>query len=153
MDYQPRVCTRSGWRQFLFNVRRFKGMRSKPHAGCGDRVWKGSNVRSIRPLLFFPFFSLHLFLLGEESHLRFCSHVNAICPGYINTPLISGVVNSTSDDPVVRGRYNALAYAHPFGGRLGEPEEIARAALFLASDDAAFVTGHALAVDGGYTAQ
>jgi NAD(P)-dependent dehydrogenase (short-subunit alcohol dehydrogenase family) len=45
-----------------------------------------------------------------------------------------------------------LESLHPMG-RLAEPEEIASAALFLASDEASFVTGAALAVDGGYTAQ
>ena len=45
-----------------------------------------------------------------------------------------------------------LAAKHPLG-RIGQPEEMARAALYLASDDASFVTGHALLVDGGYTAQ
>jgi NAD(P)-dependent dehydrogenase (short-subunit alcohol dehydrogenase family) len=41
---------------------------------------------------------------------------------------------------------------HPLG-RIGQPDEMARAALYLASEDASFVTGHALLVDGGYTAQ
>ena len=58
-----------------------------------------------------------------------------------------------SSDPVLRATYETLAQKHPFGSRLGTPEETARAALFLASDDAAFVTGHTLAVDGGYLAQ
>lgn len=45
-----------------------------------------------------------------------------------------------------------LSAAHPFGG-LGEPEDIAKAAVFLASDDASWITGVPLAVDGGFTAQ
>lgn len=58
-----------------------------------------------------------------------------------------------SSDPVVRATYEHLVKKHPFGARLGASEEIARGALFLASDDAAFVTGHTVAVDGGYMAQ
>jgi len=46
----------------------------------------------------------------------------------------------------------ALRGAHPWGA-LGQPEDIAKAAVFLASDDAAWVTGHSLVVDGGYVAQ
>ena len=45
-----------------------------------------------------------------------------------------------------------LTELHPMG-RLGKPEEVARAALYLASDDASYVTGAALTIDGGYTAQ
>ena len=47
----------------------------------------------------------------------------------------------------------AVSAAHPFGGRMAKPEEIVGAAVFLASEDASFVTGHILAVDGGYLAQ
>lgn len=71
--------------------------------------------------------------------------VNAICPGYIETPMIEALVSN----PPMR---EALVALHPIG-RLGRAEEVANAALFLASDDASFVTGSVLAVDGGYTAQ
>lgn len=46
-----------------------------------------------------------------------------------------------------------LEKLHPFGERFGEPEDISRVALFLASDDARWVNGHTLTVDGGFTAQ
>ncbi|OPA74566.1 short-chain dehydrogenase [Paenibacillus selenitireducens] len=68
---------------------------------------------------------------------------NAVCPGYIDTPLIKGRTQEITDH---------LVALHPMG-RLGKPEEVAKAALFLASDDASFVTGTSLLVDGGYTAQ
>jgi NAD(P)-dependent dehydrogenase (short-subunit alcohol dehydrogenase family) len=69
--------------------------------------------------------------------------VNAICPGYVRTAM----TQETQSDPALLAR--ALA-AHPLG-RLGEPEDVAGACFFLASDDAAWVTGVALPVDGGYT--
>ncbi|GLX67267.1 SDR family NAD(P)-dependent oxidoreductase [Paenibacillus glycanilyticus] len=69
--------------------------------------------------------------------------VNAICPGYIDTPLLK----DASDEA-----RNYLVSLHPMG-RLGKAEEIAKSVLFLASDDASFVTGTTLTVDGGYTAQ
>jgi len=70
--------------------------------------------------------------------------VNSICPGPIETPLLAELLA----DPVRRER----RLVHIPIGRFGRAEEIAKAALFLASDDASFVTGSALVVDGGITA-
>lgn len=72
--------------------------------------------------------------------------VNSVCPGYIHTPLVQGVFDS------VDGYEDQVKSRHPVG-RLGEPQEIAEAVLWLSSDSASFVTGHNMAVDGGYTAQ
>ena len=71
--------------------------------------------------------------------------VNAICPGFLFTNL----TRSLTEDSEMLAK---LESAHPMG-RLGQPEEIARAAVFLASDEASFITGTSLTVDGGYTAQ
>ncbi|EHB46496.1 SDR family NAD(P)-dependent oxidoreductase [Paenibacillus lactis] len=68
--------------------------------------------------------------------------INAVCPGYIDTPLIQGRTEAITQH---------LVGLHPMG-RLGQPEEVAKAVLFLASDDASFITGTTLLVDGGYTA-
>jgi NAD(P)-dependent dehydrogenase (short-subunit alcohol dehydrogenase family) len=69
---------------------------------------------------------------------------NALCPGPIDTPLLSQLLA----DPAQRQR----RFVHIPMGRLGQAEEIARAALFLASDDSSFMTGASLIVDGGVTA-
>jgi len=66
--------------------------------------------------------------------------VNCLCPGFVNTPLLASL------PPERRARLTAL---HPLG-RLGEPEDIAHMALFLLSDQASWITGQAIAVDGGY---
>jgi NAD(P)-dependent dehydrogenase (short-subunit alcohol dehydrogenase family) len=72
---------------------------------------------------------------------------NAICPGFIETPLLASLL----DTPIME-KYRARIVDQHKLGRLGKPDEIAGAALFLASDDASFVSGQALAVDGGFTA-
>ena len=71
--------------------------------------------------------------------------VNCICPGYVETNMTRRLTENPES-------YEALKGRHPMG-RLGQPDDIANAALFLASDEAAFVTGAPLIVDGGYTAQ
>ena len=77
-------------------------------------------------------------------HARRGIRANALCPGPIDTPLLAGLLA----DPAQRER----RMVHIPMGRLGRPEELARAALFLASDDSSFMTGAALVVDGGITA-
>jgi NAD(P)-dependent dehydrogenase (short-subunit alcohol dehydrogenase family) len=73
--------------------------------------------------------------------------VNALCPGPTLTPGLEGWLEQVGD-PAVRERLAGATLL----GRLASPEEIAAAALFLASDDASYVTGAALVADGGYTA-
>jgi NAD(P)-dependent dehydrogenase (short-subunit alcohol dehydrogenase family) len=74
--------------------------------------------------------------------------VNAVCPGFVEgTAMFASVMGSETMAPFL----DDYRRAHTLG-RFGRPEELAAAMLFLASDDASFVTGHALVVDGGFTA-
>jgi len=75
---------------------------------------------------------------------RYNIRVNAICPGAIDTPMVSRIQGGgTMSDRAIH-RISTL-------GRIGKPEEIAKMALFLASDDASFATGAPFIVDGGWT--
>lgn len=71
---------------------------------------------------------------------------NAICPGVIETPLLRKHIAGLGDE---NGAREQLAAMHSLG-RIGRPEEVAAAAVFLASDESSFVTGSVLGVDGGY---
>jgi NAD(P)-dependent dehydrogenase (short-subunit alcohol dehydrogenase family) len=75
--------------------------------------------------------------------------VNAICPGWVDTPLIRGIFESDADPAAARQTVERRQLL----GRLGRPEEIGRAAAFLAGDDSSYVTGSLLFVDSGMTAQ
>ena len=79
--------------------------------------------------------------------------VNAVCPGdtFVERWLEKGYFEES--DPVTREQAQAESAAYIPMGRFADPLEIARAVLFLASDDSSFVTGHLLLVDGGNTAQ
>jgi NAD(P)-dependent dehydrogenase (short-subunit alcohol dehydrogenase family) len=71
--------------------------------------------------------------------------VNAVCPGHLESPTSVGGAAARADTRDLVARYPL--------GRLGRPEEVARAIAFLASDEASFITGTCLVVDGGYSAQ
>jgi NAD(P)-dependent dehydrogenase (short-subunit alcohol dehydrogenase family) len=80
--------------------------------------------------------TLNMALDYASDHVR----VNCLCPGFVNTPLLASMPSE---------RRARLAAVHPLG-RMGEVEDIAPMALFLISDQASWITGQAIAVDGGY---
>lgn len=84
---------------------------------------------------------------GEQ---KLAIRVNAVAPGYIMTPM--AVQDATEKGMSIEQYEIEMAADHPIG-HLGKAEDVARAYLYLASDDASFVTGTTLMVDGGYTAK
>jgi 3-oxoacyl-[acyl-carrier protein] reductase len=75
---------------------------------------------------------------------RYNIRVNCICPGAIDTPMVARISGEGGMSPQAVSRISVL-------GRIGRPDEIARTALFLASDDASFATGAPFIIDGGWT--
>ena len=85
--------------------------------------------------------------LTKSAALNYASQgirINAVCPGFVRTPMVEPFL----EDPEVNARLQAM---EPIG-RLGNPEEVADAAVWLCSDEASFVTGIAMPVDGGLVA-
>ena len=76
-------------------------------------------------------------------YAQFQIRVNCICPGFTRSPLVQALLQDVEKE-------KKLVAMHPLG-RLGTPEDIANAVVFLASDRSAWITGHALAVDGGFS--
>jgi NAD(P)-dependent dehydrogenase (short-subunit alcohol dehydrogenase family) len=95
--------------------------------------------------------------LTKSSAIDYAPHnvrVNCICPGTIDTPMLAPSIerfHQTSGMPI-EGIYDLLRKAQPIQ-RLGTPEEIGKAVLFLLSDDCPFMTGALVSADGGYTCQ
>jgi NAD(P)-dependent dehydrogenase (short-subunit alcohol dehydrogenase family) len=88
--------------------------------------------------------------LTETAALEYATEgirINAICPGFVDTPLLTKVGINKHEDVKEH-----IINLHPMK-RLGKPEEIAKAFIFLASDDASFISGTGLEVDGGFLAE
>jgi NAD(P)-dependent dehydrogenase (short-subunit alcohol dehydrogenase family) len=84
--------------------------------------------------------------VGAIEYGRYNIRVNCICPGVINTPMVERISKEAHSAVENNNRMSVL-------GRVGSPEEIARTALFLASDDAGFATGAPFIIDGGWIAR
>jgi NAD(P)-dependent dehydrogenase (short-subunit alcohol dehydrogenase family) len=84
--------------------------------------------------------------VGAIEYGRYNIRVNCICPGVINTPMVERITKEAHSAVENNNRMSVL-------GRVGSPEEIARTALFLASDDAGFATGAPFIIDGGWIAR
>ncbi|MDY0871652.1 SDR family NAD(P)-dependent oxidoreductase [Dongia rigui] len=83
-------------------------------------------------------------------HARQGIRVNAVCPGDVETPMLVGGILHRGDEKQAGLQKNGEGIPM---GRVGQPHEIANAVTFVASDEASFITGHAMLVDGGNTAQ
>jgi len=120
----------------IINISSTEGLVGDPHLGAYNASKGGVRLYTK---------SVALYCAKEGLNIR----VNSIRPGYIWTPMVENYIAEHGD--VSEGR-KALDALHPIG-RVGGPEGIAYGVVYLASDEAKFVTGAELVIDGGYTAQ
>ncbi|TCT04980.1 SDR family NAD(P)-dependent oxidoreductase [Aquabacter spiritensis] len=124
----------------------------------GGAVVFTSSVSGLVGSMFSPVYSAAKFaVVGLTKSLaqRFAAdgvRVNVVCPGLADTPMKLGFTGRSGDPAEAAANQARMLAAVPMG-RLCKAEEVAHAALWLASDDAGFVTGVALPVDGGFTAR
>ena len=132
MKYEIRAMRTQGRGGTVVNIASTNSFRPQPHQAAYTASKHGV---------------LGLTRAGAVDHAADGIRINAVCPGAIETPMLMGAIAARGRDPQeVAGRLSLF-------GRFGSPDEIARAVLWLSSDDSTFTTGHALAVDGGYLAR
>ena len=128
------VCARNAARHML-----------KKGSGSIINIASVNGVRAVTGMAAYNASKAAVISLTQTLACEFAPHgirVNAILPAQVETPMIAeqvGEERKRREERIPLGRY-------------GKPQEIASAACFLASDDASFITGHPLAVDGGYLA-
>lgn len=124
------------------------GIMLKQGGGAIVNTSSGAGVTAIQGQAAYCASKFGVTSLSKAAALEYAAkniRINAVCPGITDTPMITRVTGGTDE-----GR--AAMIAEEPVGRMGRPEEIAGAVLWLCSDDAAFVAGHALVIDGGQMA-
>jgi NAD(P)-dependent dehydrogenase (short-subunit alcohol dehydrogenase family) len=117
----------------------------------GGSIINSSSVQALRGFAGWAAYAASkggILSLTQQVALEYAKHnirVNCIAPGTIMTPMNEKLFEEAEDPEALIETWNRM---HPIG-RFGEPEEVAEAVLFLASDASSFVTGHCLVVDGG----
>lgn len=120
--------------------------------GCIINTASAAAIVGLRGLAAYTASKAAVLGLTRNIALDYAEHnirANALCPGVTATAMTLHIIDSQPDPAKARERYDS---ARPLG-RMADPDEIARAALFLASEDSSFMTGTPLIVDGGYTAE
>jgi len=158
-DGPVETCTEEGW-DWVLNVNLRSAFLCCKHAvPLVRRAGGGSiiNLGSVLGLAGHELFDTHAYAASKGAlialsramavkYARERIRVNVLCPGLIRT----GMSRRAQEDPAILA---ALGELQPLAGDFGEPEDVAEAALFLASDESRFITGAVLPVDGGWTAR
>ena len=156
INQQTHLCTEENWDKTISINLKGVWMCMKYELLEMLKTGKGSivNCASVAGLIGFPGLPAYVVSkhgivgLTKTAALEYAKlgiRINAVCPGVIKTPMVD---RTTGNDKTVEKKYEDMEPV----GRMGQPEEVAEAVVWLCSDHASFVTGHAMAVDGGWTA-
>ena len=136
----------------VFNVTKaFIGDMIARHAGVVVNIASIGGIVGIRDRLAYTMSKFAVVGITKSMALDHAAagiRINCICPGRVETPFVQARLREYPDPEAA---YREMAATQALG-RMGKPEEVAAAALYLASDEAAFVTGSALLIDGGWSA-
>ena len=129
-------------------------MKNNAQQGRGGSIINMSSVHGIKAAAYAPSYSASkgAVRLLTKAVAQYCAQLgygircNSVHPGYVMTPLLEKAFERSENG---KAMYQMIVDQHPLG-RLGTPEDVAHAVVYLASDEAAFVTGSELVIDGGY---